>query len=134
VDGLTVYVFNFTAAGLDDTAGYTSLPYVPERYWTISRGEGRLWIEPTSGVVVDFEDQGVTDFVDNATGEHVADFYHWTARYTEETRAEQWALARAARFSIRLWEVWLPAWMLLLAAVWFALDARRSAAQARTAS
>jgi hypothetical protein len=118
VEGLTVYVFRYAGTGIDDTAGYTVLPNVPERYQAISQAEGTLWIEPVSGIVVDLQDQGITDFVDVRTGEHVADFYHWTARYTDETRSEQLALARTARLRILTLETWLPLVLVLLAAAW----------------
>ena len=131
VDGLTVFVFNFTADGLDDTDAYLFLPDVPERYRTLSRGEGQLWIEPVSGVVVDFTDVGTTSFIDVTTGETVADFYHWTAHYTDETRAEQMALAHASRFRICALETWLPLGILLLVAAWFCFPTRRFAAQNR---
>ena len=121
VEGLTVYVFNYLGTGIDDTAGYTVLPGVPERYKAISQAEGSLWIEPVSGIVVDFEDAGVTDFVDNETGEHVADFYHWTARYTDETRSEQLALARKARIQTLTLDTWLPLVLTVLAASWLPL-------------
>lgn len=129
VEGLPVYVFNYTAVDLDDTAGYIFLPDVPERYRTLSNGKGRLWIEPTSGTVVDFEDSGVTAFVDNQSGEHVADFYHWTARYTEETRIEQLKKSRGARLRILLLEVWLPSGLLLLAAALFGFTIRQPGRQ-----
>ncbi|HEX5840492.1 MAG TPA: porin PorA family protein [Anaerolineales bacterium] len=118
VEGLTVYVFNYLGTGIDDTAGYTVLPDVPERYQAISQAQGKLWIEPVSGIVVDMEDTGVTDFVDTATGEHVADFYHWTARYTDETRWDQLMQARSTRLRILALETWLPLCALLLAGVW----------------
>jgi hypothetical protein len=121
VEGMAVYVFNYLGTGIDDTAGYAILPDVPERYRAISQAEGRLWIEPVSGVVVYFEDAGVTDFVDSETGEHVADFYHWTARYTDETRSEQLALARKARIQTLTLDTWLPLGLTLLAAAWLPL-------------
>lgn len=122
IEGLPVYVFAYTAVDLDDTAGYTILPDVPERYRTLSNGEGSLWIEPVSGIVVNFEDRGRTDFVDPETGEHVADFYHWTARYTDETRVEQLKQALTARLRIHSLEVGLPLALLLLAAILFGLS------------
>lgn len=46
MEGLTTCVFEYTAANIDDTGGYTFLPDVPERYRTLSDGQGTLWIEP----------------------------------------------------------------------------------------
>ncbi|MBA3352250.1 MAG: response regulator [Blastocatellia bacterium] len=42
LDGLTVYVFNFIAEDLDETAGYVSLPDVPEKYRASTDGRGKI--------------------------------------------------------------------------------------------
>lgn len=122
VEGLAVYVFDYIAANIDDTGGYTFLPDVPERYRAISDGQGALWIEPVSGIVVDFEDEGVSYFVDVNTGQRVADLYHWSARYTPETRAAQLALARAERMRSLTLELWLPVGLLLAGLLWFGIN------------
>lgn len=85
VNGLPVYVFHFIGAGMDETAGYSFLPDVPERYQARTDGQGTLWVEPTSGLVVDYEEQGVSYFADPATGRRLADFHQWSDRYTPET-------------------------------------------------
>ncbi len=121
VDGLTVYVFDYIAANIDDTGGYTFLPDVPKRYRAISDGQGTLWIEPTSGVVVDFKDEGVSYFVDVKTSQRVADLYHWSARYTPETRVAQLALARADQTWILALEIWVPGGLLLVGLLWLAI-------------
>jgi hypothetical protein len=122
VEGLSTYVFDYSAANIDDTGGYTFLPDVPERYRAFSDGQGTLWIEPVSGIVVDFEDEGVSYFVDAKTGQRVADFYHWSARYTPETRAAQLAPARTARSRHLALEYWLPAGLLLAGLLWLGIS------------
>ena len=122
VQDLTVYVFDFIATNVDDTGGFTFLPDVPERYYAYSDGQGTLWIEPVSGIVVDFEDGGVTYFVDVNTGQRVADMYHWSARYTTETQAAQLALARTARKMHLALEVWLPGGLLITGLLWLAVS------------
>lgn len=122
VESLRVYVFDYIAAGIDDTGGYTFLPDVPERYRAISDGQGMLWIEPVSGIVVDFEDEGVSNFVDVKTGQVVADLYHWSARYTPETRAAQLARARADRTWILALEIWVPGGLLLAGLLWVGIS------------
>ncbi len=124
LEGLTVYAFNYTATDTDDTDGFTFLADVPERYRALSNGKGRLWIEPTSGLVVDFEDEGVTDFVDPTNGTPVAELYFWSARYTPETRLAQLQLASTARLRILALEDWLPAGLLLVGLVWLAIGFR----------
>jgi len=110
LDELPVYVFRFSGPGMDETAGYAYLPDVPERYLTRTDGEGTLWIEPLSGIVVDYEEQGVSSFIEPTSGARLAeaDFHSWSDHYTPETRAAQLALARAARLRLLALEVWLP--------------------------
>jgi hypothetical protein len=113
IDGMQVYVFTFSGAGMDETTGYSYLPDVPEHYLVHTDGEGTIWVEPLSGFVADYMDSGVSYFVDPATGTRLADFNQWNERYTPETRAAQIALARAARLRILALEVWLPGGLLL---------------------
>ncbi len=81
---------------------------MPERYLAYTDGQGALWVEPVSGTVVDYEEEGVSYFVDLATGARAADFHQWSDRYTPETREAQLALARAARLRLLMLETWLP--------------------------
>lgn len=123
MDGLLVYVFQFTAENMDETAGFSYLPDVPERYLALTNGEGTLWIEPVSGIVVDYEDQGKSSFVDKATMSHVAEFSRWDERYTPETRLAQLGLARTTRLRILIMETWLPAGLVLAGLVWIGIKA-----------
>jgi hypothetical protein len=119
VDGLQVYIFSFSASGMDETSGYSYLADVPEHYLAHTDGEGTIWVEPLSGIVVDYMDSGVSYFFDPATGKRVADFNKWNERFTPETRAAQLKLAFTAHMRILALEVWLPA-SLLLASLFFA--------------
>jgi hypothetical protein len=116
VEDEETYVFDFTGVAMDETAGYSQLPEVPEHYFTFTDGTGTLWVEPLSGIVVDYVEKGESYFVDRATGAHLANFYEWEARYTTATRTSQLGLARTTRLRIVLLEAWLPG-LLLLAGV-----------------
>jgi len=118
IDGLQVYVFSFSATGMDESAGYSYLPDVPENYLAHTDGEGTIWVEPLSGIVMDYEDSGVSYFVIPSTRVRLADFNQWEERYTPETRTTQIKLARAARLRILLLEVYLPAASLLAGLIW----------------
>jgi hypothetical protein len=118
VDGLNVYVFTFSATGMDETAGYSTLPDVPEHFLAHTDGKGTIWVEPLSGWVVDYVDTGVSYFVDPSASMHVADFNQWNERYTPETRTTQIKLARLARLRILALEAWGPG-CLLLAGLFF---------------
>lgn len=114
MDGLQVYVFSFNASGMDESAGYSYLPDVPEHYQAHTDGQGTIWVEPLSGLVVDYMDSGVSYFVNSSTGTRLADFNQWEERYTPETRTAQLAFARAARLRILALEIWLPGGLVLM--------------------
>jgi hypothetical protein len=108
IDGLRVYVFSFHATGMDESAGYSYLADVPERYLAHTDGQGTIWVEPLSGVVVDYEDSGTSYFVNPTTGARLAEFNQREERYTPETQAAQLELARSARLRLLALEDWLP--------------------------
>jgi hypothetical protein len=107
LDGLQVYVFLFSGVNMDETVGYSYLPIVPERYHALTDGQGTLWIEPLSGLLVDYEEQGTSYFVDIHDGQRIANFYEWSDRYTPETRTAQLSQARLARLRILVLETWM---------------------------
>lgn len=127
LDGLTVYVFSFRTQGLDETEGYGTLPGVPERYHALTDGEGTFWVEPVSGVTVDYEELGVSYFVDASSRERLADFHQWSDRFTPETRAAQLESARSARLWILALEIGLPGSLLVASLISLAIRRRRSA-------
>jgi hypothetical protein len=105
----------------NETAGFESLPDVPEKYHALSYGKGRLWIEPVSGVVVDYEDEGTSYFVATKTQERVDETRaQWSARYTAETIQAQLQLAAAMRGRMRVLELWLPLTFSASGLVWIA--------------
>ena len=114
LNGLQVYVFKFSGTGMDETSGYTYLADVPNKYLIHTDGAGTIWVEPLSGSVVDYEDSGLSYFVDPASGNKVADFNQWTEKYTPETQTAQFILARAARLRILVLEDWAPGGLALV--------------------
>ena len=126
VNGVLVYVFKFNARDMDETAGYAHLPGVPERYQARTDGEGMLWVEPTSGVVVDYQEGGVSYFFDASSKKRIADLFIWRGRYTPQTKAAQLQSAIASRRRINLLEIWLPLGLLLCGFVSLAFAGLRS--------
>lgn len=108
LDGISTHVYSFTGAKMDETAGYAVLGDVPERFSAHTDAAGTMWIEPISGIVVNYEEWGVSYFVDPQTGQRLADFHVWRSRYTPETWHAQLALAQAARWRISTLQTWLP--------------------------
>jgi Porin PorA len=123
--GLETYVFRFGVSGLDETAGYSYLADVPAHYAAHIDGQGKMWIEPLSGIVVDYEEQGTSYFVATETGMRVANFFEWSDRYTPETKAAQLRQARLARLRIQVFERWLPGGIFLLGSLLLALYLNR---------
>jgi hypothetical protein len=129
--GLELYVFRFSGSDMDETAGYSYLPDVPEHYDAHTDGQGQLWFEPLSGTVVDYEEQGVSYYIDQSTGERVASFFEWRDRYTPATKAAQLALARRLRLRSQALENWLPGGLLLVGLLLLVLDLNRRIEQKR---
>jgi DUF3068 family protein len=108
VDGLPVYVFNFVVDGIDETAGYSSLPDVPKKYRATTYGKGQIWVEPISGIVVDYDETGVSYFVGPTTGERIGEISQWSDQYTPETRTAQLRLASRERWRMLSLERGIP--------------------------
>lgn len=121
MNGLSVYVFHFIGTDLDETEGYSFLADVPEHYHAHTDGKGKIWIEPVSGMVLDYEEQGVSYFVAPSTNKRLDPFYEWSDRYTLETRTAQLKLAHTARRRILLMEIFLPIGLALMGLIWFGL-------------
>jgi hypothetical protein len=118
VDGLTLAVYRFTIANLDETKTYDYLPDVPERFGVGTDGEGFLWVEPVSGILVDMTDNGHSFFVDPATGKSIGDFSVWQARYSAQSKAELFDVAASIRQRISAAKIWLPAALIVLSLAW----------------
>lgn len=112
-DGLTVYRFAFRVTGLDETAGYSHLPDVPERYRAHTDGQGEAWVEPRTGLVVDYVEQGRSYFL-RAGGIDGNAFFSWEARFTPKTRALQAQRAHDGRRRMLLAQFVVPGALALL--------------------
>ena len=119
--GIKVYVFNSLADGIDGTAGFESLPDVPRKNLALSFGKSRLWIEPLSGVVLDYENAGRSYFIETKAGERVGELRaRLSDRYTAETIKAQLHLATAMRERICMLEFWLPLTCAAAGLIWLA--------------
>ena len=118
--GLAVYVFRFNGTPMDETAGYDYLPGVPERYRTLTDARGTLWIEPVSGVFVDYEEEGDSFFAAVATGGRVASFFErrTATRRTQKPRSSPCAYPRTRVLAL---SVWLPSALLAIGLGWLAV-------------
>ncbi|GAB2510576.1 porin PorA family protein [Lysobacter humi (ex Lee et al. 2017)] len=106
--GLTAYRFDFEVRAIDETQGYRHLADVPERYRAHTDGHGRLWVEPRSGLILDYVEHGLSFFA-RPDGSAASAFFEWDARFTAATRAAQVARAATARRRMLLAGIVLPA-------------------------
>ena len=120
VAGLTLDLYHFDVAGLDETDTYDFLPEVPEHYRATTEGQGWLWIEPLSGILVDVVDQGHTYFADPVTGQSAGDINVWDARYTASSKMELITQALDARRRVTVFDIWIPLELSGLAFIWVA--------------
>ncbi|MFM9438374.1 hypothetical protein ACFDR9_005480 [Janthinobacterium sp. CG_23.3] len=130
MDGVLVHMYHIGATGLDETDGYSHLPDVPERFRVHTDFAGTLWLEPDSGVVVDYQEEGISYLVEPAGGARLADVYAWKDRFTAAAKSAKMRVAVAERRRGRALEVWVPAALLLAgaAAVLHGLRPRRGTA------
>ncbi|CDX12360.1 hypothetical protein MPLB_1200065 [Mesorhizobium sp. ORS 3324] len=131
VDGLTLAVYRFTIADLDETKTYDYFPDVPERFRVRTDGEGFLWVEPVSGTLVDMTDNGHSFFVDPATGKSIGDFSVWQARYSAQSKADLFGAASSVRLRILAAKIWLPAALIAVAFAWLGIGLLRLRRRAR---
>lgn len=109
IGDLVVHLYRLGLMGLDDTAWYDFLPDVPERYRLVTDGRGLIWVEPHTGIVVDYTEVAAARFVEQATGQVAGMAASWTSSFAEETRSSQLRLAAAARTRLLMAERWVPA-------------------------
>jgi hypothetical protein len=108
VDGLDVYHFSFANEITDDTKDFTWVELVPDTYHVNSIQGSDLWVEPVTGIMVNFDDGGTSYYVDKTTGEKIQDFLTWKAKFSDDTIANQVRIAQNEKQKIILFERWIP--------------------------
>jgi hypothetical protein len=109
--GLETYLFSYELE-FDATAGFSENdPLVPERYNVKEAPNGKIWVEPVTGVIIKLEDEGADYYVEKAgsaiTAPVIAPTFKWTAIYTDDTIANQVRIAQNAKQTIQLYERWI---------------------------
>ena len=82
INQVRIYHFQGLATSIDDTSGYEFLPLVPEKYKVFSNVTVDAYVEPITGRVIDYKDQGVSYYSEN--NNRVWDISQWGNKYTEE--------------------------------------------------
>lgn len=108
IGGLRAYRFDFDVRSIDETDGYRHLADVPERYRAHTDGRGSMWVEPRSGLMLDYAEHGRSFFA-RPDGSAASAFFEWSARFTAATRAAQVRRATATRQRMLVAGTVLPA-------------------------
>lgn len=111
--GLNVYVFTFSIKEIPSSDLY--LQYKP-RLLTGDKG-GTFWVEPVSGYVVGYDLSSEVYFVEDGRKGPSVDMRHKS--FTKETQENQLRIARGKKLLIRLYEVWIPLFLAVIAFVLF---------------
>lgn len=119
--GLRVYVFDFAADDLDWTANYTLA--LPPGVRIKSRDWGTVWIEPTTGTLVNHKEEWVA-WADGGAfqGVEVDSGSMWLS---DDTLMKQVFLAQNMKRASILYEIVLPLTMVGIAAILLAMAAVR---------
>jgi hypothetical protein len=108
LQGLAVYHFSAENFIFDDSAGFQWLDTVPELYKVFADGTVNVWVEPVTGVIIDYKGGGVAYYADKITGEKVQDMQTWRNEYSDDTIANQVRIAQNEKQEIILYERWIP--------------------------
>jgi hypothetical protein len=132
IEGLEVYHFSFGDEITDDTEDYTWIELIPDTYHVNSVQSADLWVEPVTGIMVNFDDGGTSYYIDKTTGKKIQDFLTWKDKFNDDTIANQVRLAQNKKQEIILYEQWIPILLRLIAAAFvIALFASRRVALKR---
>jgi hypothetical protein len=85
---------------------------MPDKFDAHTDVQGTAWVEPFSGITVDYEDDSTSYFVEPASGVNQGGFNQWTERFTPQTVSVQMKLARDVGLKMLVLEIWLPAVLL----------------------
>lgn len=119
------YVASYEGVSIDQTDQLTHLPGVPDERGIILEPTLTLWVEPTTGKMVAYEDETTAYYYDQNTRERLAPWNTFSNSLTEENIQSMVASLRSDLFSMRLRNIGVPIIFVLGALVLFALYGMR---------
>jgi hypothetical protein len=131
--GLETYLFSY-GLEFDATSGFSEADtLVPEVYSVKEAPNGKIWVEPVTGIIVKLADEGTDYYVEKTgsviTAPIISPTLKWTAIYSDDTIANQVRIAQNEKQKIQLYERWIPIMLGLIAlALLIALFASRKVA------
>ena len=119
IEGLSVnhYAGKVT---VDQTANLTQLPGVPDKRGISTDGEFELWIEPVTGWLVKYIDNGSAYYYDQETKERLNPWNTFSNRFTKQSIEEQVAKAKIMRITVFAITYGIPALVALLGLLFLA--------------
>lgn len=99
---------------VDQTANLTQLPGVPDKRGISTDGELELWIEPVTGWLVKYIDNGSAYYYDQQTKERLNPWNKFSNRFTKSSIEEQVAKAKTMRLAVFAITYGIPALVALL--------------------
>jgi hypothetical protein len=115
INELEVYHFEAKNFLFDDSEGFEYLDLVPEEYKVFADATVNVWVEPISGIMIDFEGGGVAYYADKNSNKKIQDMQTWSNKYTDGTITIQVLKAKNERFKLLLIKIVIP--LLLAVAV-----------------
>jgi hypothetical protein len=121
--GLDTFLFSYELE-FDATSGFSdSDELVPETYYIKESPNGKIWVEPISGIIVKLEDSGIDYYVEKTdnvlTAQEVSPTFKWTAKYNDDTIANQVRIAQNEKQRIILIEWIVPILLALIGLAFF---------------
>jgi hypothetical protein len=106
IKGLRTYLFNGVINNLDTTEGYEFLDLVPEKYSVEDDIDEQMWIEPITGIVIDFRQDGKSYYIED--GNKIHQFTHYTNSFQSDTITAQILKAQNEKFKLMLLRIIIP--------------------------
>jgi hypothetical protein len=129
VKGLEVMKFESIIQAANLTDSFIFLDTVPETYGVETDARGQFWVEPISGVLVNYREEGENYYVEREFDSRVQAFSNFSNKFSDDTIANQVRLAQNEKQKIHLYERWVPVLLSLLSfAFLIALFASRNLA------
>lgn len=113
VDSLNVYHFSTNDSIINDTLGFEYLPLVPEKYQAFSRVKIDIYVEPITGIIVDYQDSGTSYYADKE-GKAIWDMDEWSNKYNDPTISNRVREAENRKKYISAVSLYIPAFFCLL--------------------
>lgn len=108
IKNLNTYHFKATNTIVDDSPGFENLSLVPEKYKALSRVNIDLYVEPVTGIIVDYQDSGISYYADK-DNKPVWDMDDWSNKYNDPTIIERIKEAKSKKVIYRSISLYIPA-------------------------